>query len=220
MKCVARFFPDRGNWIMVRSNRWIALSVAAAVLAGWQIPAWSGKVKPLNLTELTEGARVIFAGECVDIRSGRDSVSGLVATWYTFRVTQVIKGTLGKEYVLKQYGGTDGDLHVKVPAVEYQAGEKVILFLYGESKLGFSSAVGMQQGKFSIQEIPDTKVRYVTNGMPAMVLFENMPTTLVPLNERGMKAQGTERLRSERLEISQFLSEVQRLVDAQKTKER
>lgn len=205
---------------MVRINRWIALGVAAAVLAGLQIPAWSGKVKPLNLAELTEGARVIFEGECVDIKSGKDPVSGLVSTWYTFRVTQVLKGELGKEYVLKQYGGTDGDLHVKVPAVEYQVGEKVILFLYGESKLGFSSAVGMQQGKFSIQEFPDTKVRYVTNGMPAMVLFENMPTILVPLNARGMKAQGTERLRSERLEISQFLSEVQRLVEAQKTKER
>ncbi|HOJ61010.1 MAG TPA: hypothetical protein PK878_12050 [bacterium] len=205
---------------MLHRLGWIAFFMTAGMLAGGPYTAWSVRVKPLNLGELTEGARVIFEGECVEIRSGKDPVSGLVATWYTFRVTQVLKGEVGKEYVLKQYGGSDGDLHVKVPAVEYQVGEKLILFLYGESKLGFSSAVGMQQGKFSIKEIPETKVRYVTNGMPAMLLFENMPTAVVPLNGRGMKAQGTERLRSERLEISEFKQEVQRLVEAQKTKER
>lgn len=182
-------------------------------------PTWPNRVKPMNLERIIESAATIFEGKCVDIKTGRDPESNMIATWYTFQVTGGIKGKIGDTFVLKQYGGQDGDVIVNSPAVSYQLGEEVVLFLYGTSELGFTSAVGLQQGKFVVREFPETKTRYVTNGMPAMILFENMEQQIHPINAAGIKAQGHERLKSERLELREFLTEVKRLVQQEQERE-
>ena len=196
-----------------RLVRGLILGLAVLVLAN--VPAWAGKVIPLNLSQLTNGAEYIFEGVCTRISTGRDPDSQLLATWYTFQVLRCLKGKMDEDFVLKQYGGSDGDLSLKVPMVRYEVGEHVILFLYGKSRIGFSSAVGMQQGKFLVREAAETQVKYVTNGMPAMVVFENMPDVPPVLDEKGRPAAGMERLRSERVECREFLALVQRLVQEQ-----
>ncbi|RJP32561.1 MAG: hypothetical protein C4527_05915 [Candidatus Omnitrophota bacterium] len=172
----------------------------------------ASKVKPLNIRELTTSAKIIFEGECVKVRSGKDADSGLLATWYTFRIKTGIKGKVGDEYTFKQFGGSDGDVTVHVPTVTYREGETVILFLYGDSEIGFSSSVGMNQGKFAVQKIPDTEAEYVTNGMPAMLLFKDEPQHVSTLDAKGAKAVGSKRLSSKNMDRKEFIAEIERLV--------
>jgi len=196
----------------------------SAILVLFIIPLFSSiecradRVRPMNLEQLVDGAELIFEGECTAVRTGKDSASGMLATWFTFRVTRRIMGDVGETFELKQFGGSEGDTHMQGPSVRYQVGEQVLLFLYGVSDLGFSSAVGLQQGKFLIQEIPETKAKYATNGLPAKKVFENMNVNPPSVNAKGVALQGQERLLSERLELNQFRSEIQRLVDAKEKK--
>ncbi len=184
------------------------------------LPGNADRIRPMNLEQLTEGAEIVFEGECTSMRSGKDPDSGLMATWYTFRVTNVLKGKLDEEFILKQYGGREGDVEVTSPSARYEPGESVILFLYGISRLGFSSAVGLTQGKFSIKVIPDTQTRYVTNGMPSMILFEKMETVPPALNAQGIRAKGQEILRSDKLELVPFVTEVRKIVERQEKSQR
>ncbi len=198
----------------------IALLMAACVISLFGFNAAADKIKPLNLDKMTEAAGVIFEGECISLRSGKDPATGLMTTWFTFRITQGIKGKLDDEYVLKQYGGTDGKTKVSTPSVRYSVGEKVVLFLYGTSRLGFSSAVGMQQGKFTINSIPESKTRYATNGMPAMLLYQDMESRPVTLDTKGLKTTGSAQLRSKRMELTQFLTEIKQIVKTQELKKK
>lgn len=176
------------------------------------------RVRPMNLEQLVEGAEIIFEGECTAARTGKDPATGILATWYTFRVTRGILGDLDETFELKQYGGREGDNRVQGPSVGYQPGEKVLLFLYGVSELGFSSAVGLQQGKFIIQEVSETKAQYVTNGLSAKSVFDKMNVDPPSVNAKGVSVQGQERLLSQRLELKQFRTEVQRLVELKEKK--
>jgi len=198
----------------------IALLMAVCVISLFGFNAAADKIKPLNLDTMTEAAGIIFEGECTSLRSGKDPKTGLMTTWFTFRITQGIKGDMDDEYVLKQYGGTDGKTKVRTPSVRYRVGEKIVLFLYGTSKLGFSSAVGMQQGKFNINNIPDSKTRYATNGMPAMLLYQDMKSQPTTVDAKGLMTTGSARLRSKRMELTQFLSEIKQIVKKQELKKK
>jgi len=196
------------------------LFLLLAALAPAPRGAWADRVKPMSLDAITQGAQTIFQGECTEIKSGKDPESGLMATWYTFKIAEGIKGKIGEQFVLKQYGGTDGKITVNAPNVKYQIGEKVVLFLYGVSQIGFSSAVGMQQGKFDITEDKEKNAQYVSNGMPAMLLFANMAQSVPTVDKNGLRTTGAARLRADRMELKPFLDEVRALVKKQAEKEK
>ncbi len=202
-------------------KRILTIIIVFGLVGFMQLPCQAGKVKPLNIDTITQSAGVIFQGKCIDVRSGRDSESGFMATWYTFRVDKGIKGKLDETFVLKQFGGTEDDRSVLVPNVGFEKGEKVVVFLYGKSRIGFSSAVGMHQGKFVIDEIKEKKVKTVSNGMPAMVLFEGMDHYLPTVNEKGVRTKGSARLQANNIELDIFLDEIERLVkEHEKKKEK
>ncbi|MBN2329039.1 MAG: hypothetical protein JXR73_18000 [Candidatus Omnitrophica bacterium] len=201
-------------------RRSVAMLIVSTLLLFLSTSSRSDRVKPMNLEELVKGAEIIFEGECAAVRSGKDPETDLIATWSTFRIMRGIKGELGEEYILKQYGGVDGETRVKAPGARYQVGEQVILFLYGVSRMGFSSAVGLTQGKFTIKETAKSKVRYATNGMPSMILFDKMDSDPPAITTQGVKAKGQELLRSEKLELKPFLAEIERLVEKEKNSQK
>ncbi|MBZ0254900.1 hypothetical protein K8I31_02490 [bacterium] len=176
--------------------------------------SWADRITPLSLTEITTSAATVFEGECIEVRSGVDSESGMLATWYTFKVAEGIKGDVGETFTFKQYGGSDGERTVVSPSVKYEKGQKVILFLYGTSKIGFSSAIGLTQGKFIIEEDPKTKQRTVSNGMPAAVLFKNAATLPASYDSQGRLLQGTRRLQGKHLDRDDFVATVKELIES------
>jgi hypothetical protein len=197
-----------------------SIFAAAPLVALVATLSWSDRIEPLSLIEIVQASGKVFEGECIAERTGRDPDTGLLATWYDFKVIDGIHGDLGETVTVKQYGGSDGEISVYSPVAKYEPGERVILFLYGESEVGFSSAIGFSQGKFSVQEHPETGIRTVTNGMPALTLFKEMDVALAPYGASGKMAVGPERLNASRLEHREFLDLVRELVEREKERAR
>lgn len=198
---------------------WLILFTLIALLTLSLHPASAVRTRLMNLNSIIDSAAIIFEGECIAARTGHDPESNFLATWYTFRVDRPIKGDLGKEFILKQFGGSEGDEHMPSPAVPYEIGEKLVLFVYGKSDIGFSSAVGLHQGKFMVREF-ESGGKFVTNGMPGRVLFDQEKQELSTLDAKGMKIQGQDRLMSERLDLQEFISHVQKKVREEQTAEK
>ena len=150
-------------------------------------PVWATKVKSLSLDKICKSAGKIFEGECTDIKTGKDPESGFLCTWYTFKVADGIKGKPAETETIKVYGGSEGNMTVHSMIANFTKGEKAIVFFYPPSQIGLTSCVGLNQGKFSIQEDPDTKARFVTNGMPAKILFDGLDQIVSPQPVKKMQ---------------------------------
>jgi hypothetical protein len=103
----------------------------------------ASQVRPVNLEQMTERAGRIFSGRCVETGVIVDPMLGAEVTVATFQVERAIKGDAGGRVTIRMLGGAAG-----VP--RFQPGEDVVLFLYGESRLGLTSPVGLGQGRFSV----------------------------------------------------------------------
>ena len=129
-------------------------------------PAWAALVKPLRLQQMALKANRIFLGECLETQEDLDEF-GLPVTYVTFAVQQSFKGKIGSTVTIKQYGTSPREdfssvllgagphivsSHKGIQLPSFRQGEQVILFLYPDSEWGFTSPVGMGQGKFVVTE--------------------------------------------------------------------
>ncbi len=116
------------------------------LFALWASPIESSQVRSLGLEEMTDRAAIVFSGRCIGIRHERDAALGIEVTRARFRVERAIKGRPGSTIEIKLLGGESRLAGVPT----FRIGEEVVLFLYGTSDLGFTSPVGLGQGKFSV----------------------------------------------------------------------
>ena len=68
-------------------------------------PVYASSVLPLYLDQIVAGAHVAFQGICTGNRSEREAETGLIVTYSSFDVTDVLKGKAGATYTIKQLGG-------------------------------------------------------------------------------------------------------------------
>lgn len=126
---------------------------------------------PVSLEEMTVRAGKIFVGRCVAVDEGEDA-QGLPASWVTFEVVRSLKGVEDASVTIKHFGtpvvrdsiipdlrpGEEGIIQryrwAQSP-YQYQPDEEVILFLYPDSQLGFTSPIGYGQGLFRVTEQED-----------------------------------------------------------------
>ncbi len=150
----------------------------AAILLGFAIilPARAATVLPLYLDEIIDRSAVAFEGVCLENRTEREATSGMVVTYTTFEVRDVLKGGVGATHVIKQFGGTlvaEG-LNYHVAGIpRFTVGDSYVVFLAGVSSAGFSSPVGLAQGRFSITQ--GANGREVTNGSDFNDLMARLP---------------------------------------------
>ena len=111
-------------------------------------------VREVDLPEMVNAADRIFVGRCVAVESRRDE-RGAPTTYVTFRVAEGIKGQFGRTIAIKQIGGGSQSLLHIADMPSYSVGEEVLLFLHPNSRLGFTSPVGLHQGKWSVVESKD-----------------------------------------------------------------
>ncbi len=142
-------------------NRWRTATrcfarILLALSLSWMLihPAQSlhaTTVRLVSLEEMVKAADRIFVGKCVSVESRSDEY-GLPATYVTFLVIEQIKGDLGERVTIKQIGGRTSEVF-KIPGLPtYRVGEEVLLFLHPNSQHGFTSPVGLNQGKWSVLE--------------------------------------------------------------------
>ncbi|MDO8369905.1 MAG: hypothetical protein Q7S71_04240 [Candidatus Nitrotoga sp.] len=143
------------------------------------LPARAMSVLPLYLDEIVNDAAIVFQGKSLENHSERDPQTGSIVTYSTFEVQEVLKGEVGATHTIKQIGGKiQGGINQTTGVPTFTVGESYVLFLYGVSASGFSSPVGLGQGKFNI--IPVSKGFHVTNGRDFKEMTLGIPNHLVP----------------------------------------
>lgn len=147
----------------------------SALILGLTVCFFAGKaashpiVKQINLEEMTSIARIIFSGVCVDVASMCDDETGRDVVFFKFKVLKMIKGEQLDELTVKMskvaldIGG----------APTFELGEEVVLFLYGKSDYGFTSPVGLGQGKFQVKHSAAGE-KTVVNGRNNLDLFKDV----------------------------------------------
>ena len=173
------FIPNfEGGIAMLR--KFILTCLLGFALAG---NCGAASVRPLQLDEIVDGAAIAFQGTCLGNRSERDAATNLVVTYTRFRVNEVLKGSLPATYEIKQIGGVLGDLVYRADGIpNFVAGEEYVVMLPGVSAAGFSSPVGLGQGKFTVT--PGAAGGRVANGrdfreMTAGIADASLPAALV-----------------------------------------
>lgn len=143
------------------------------------MPASAMSVLPLYLDEIINDAAIAFQGKSLESHSERDLQTGSIVTYSTFEVQEVLKGEVGAKHTIKQIGGKlEGEIHQTTGVPTFTVGESYVLFFYGVSAAGFSSSVGLDQGKFNI--IPVSTGFHVTNGRDFKEMTLGIPDHLLP----------------------------------------
>ncbi len=147
---------------------WVAVS---AIIAFSMIPSEATSLRVMNLEDLVGHSQRIFSAVCQSVSSGFDE-NNLPYTRYSFRVTDSIHGVVNQQVVvIKQFGLSEpiqlGNGVTRVSRIDgmpgYVPGQEYLLFLNQESRLGFSSPIGLIQGAFRVRGQGTS--RTVVNGM-------------------------------------------------------
>lgn len=177
------------------------------------MPARAMSVLPLYLDEIVNDSAIAFQGKSLENHSERDLQSGSIVTYSTFEVQEVLKGEVGATHTIKQIGGKlAGETHQTTGVPTFTVGESYVLFLYGVSAAGFSSPVGLDQGKFNI--IPVSKGFHVTNGRDFKEMTLGISANLIPPSAqiKMQRASGP----INRLDLDEFKQLVRQKRDAVK----
>ncbi|MCD6385760.1 hypothetical protein J7M23_08285 [Candidatus Sumerlaeota bacterium] len=112
--------------------RYTLLGIVGFILLCFTASLWAFYYEPLSIEALTKNADVILVGQCVNKQS--EFVAGHFETRVTIKVTEYLKGNLGKEVTLTTLGG---EVTSPIPIGQYVTG--VPQFTVGEEVLVFLS---------------------------------------------------------------------------------
>ncbi|MDP2759324.1 MAG: hypothetical protein Q8O64_02805 [Sideroxyarcus sp.] len=172
-------------------RKFVFIFFAWAALA---FPAQAASVLPLYLDEIVADATVAFQGTCTDNRSELDSQTGMVVTYTTFSVSEVLKGSVASSHTIKQVGGRLGNRVFRVEGTPvFVVGAEYVVFLYGVSSAGFSSPVGLAQGQFAIRR--GARGAELSNGRDFKAMLRPHADQTLPQNARQKLQQSPDELR-------------------------
>jgi hypothetical protein len=161
-----------------------ALACALACVAAHAL-----SLVPLYVDELIDSSAVAFEGTCVANRTERDPQTNLPVTYTTFEVRDVLKGSVDRTHVIKQIGGAlvEEGIEHRVPGIpRFNVGEDYVVFLAGVSDAGFSSPLGLAQGRFTIRH--EGGRRLVSNGRDFKDMVDRIAARLPPAARARLEA--------------------------------
>ena len=139
-------------------------------------PVAAASVRALNLEQLMQIADRVFVGKVVAVRVAFDDASQRPARFTTFDVLRPVKGHLGATVTIKQLAGLiPGQTVLPIGLPAFQSGQELVVFLHGDSSMGYTSPVGLSQGQLPVRTAPNgskTVVGPWTNG-PALKGLKN-----------------------------------------------
>jgi len=134
--------------------------VAAAFVCVGVVTSVGTTVEKMNVAKLMEYSELILVGQVVGMTDGFDG-NNLPYTDITIQVSEAIKGAAGGSFVFRQFGLMtprdmgDGTTYLGVSPdgfARFAIDELVLVFLHAKTSLGFQSAAGLLQGKFTIDD--------------------------------------------------------------------
>jgi hypothetical protein len=128
--------------------------------------------RPVNLAFLARRAEVIVQGRVVAARyEGMPNYPNIRTVLVTLEVERMLRGPAGSRFTFRQYVGPQKRGGVKSG---YMTGQRVLLFLPGESTAGLRSPLGLEQGHFRI--VRGTLGQdAIANQLGNIGLFKNVP---------------------------------------------
>ncbi len=150
--------------------------VATLVLLTWGT-TYAQRTLPMTLKEMVGRAAVIVHATVTGVETGRDPVTGMPATWVTLRIAENFYGALDDIYTFKQVGGeADGMAYRLAELPQYTRGEEIVLLLsQAHRTTGFTSPVGIGQGKFRVRSLPAPRKKVVEQITPSNILLKESP---------------------------------------------
>ncbi len=140
---------------------------------------WTGasaqRTIPMTLKGMVQQAGTIVHAVVTDTKTGKDPVTGMPATWVTVDVRENFYGAPSSSFTFKQVGGkADGLVYYLAELPQFTPGEEVVMLPYPEhEKSGFSSPVGMGQGKFVVRTRPAPLKKVVDQVTPTNELMKS-----------------------------------------------
>jgi hypothetical protein len=150
----------------------LGLLVLAASLAAAPALAQRGALTvPRNIDQLTDRASDIVRGTVISARVEKHpEFTNLDTVVVTLRVRETLKGGAQGTFTFRQY---IWDIRDRWDAAGYRKGQDLLLILNAPTRYGFTSPVGIEQGRFRIQ--PDGKGGFTAlNGTGNARLFDGL----------------------------------------------
>lgn len=191
--------------IMVPRLRRLASFLLVLALCSGLLRAMT--LRPVNLEEMTHKAGRIVVGRCVTVEEATHPTLGIPILRVTLKVERSLKGRDGKTLTF-QMAAPQGASSGVAGAPGFQRGEKVVVFLYPESRSGLTSPVGLGQGKFLRLSGKDGK-EIVVNGFGNRSLLHGLSPEAA--RKLGSRAKGDHADHPDRLAADDLVRMVQEL---------
>jgi len=171
------------------------------------LPVMAQIARPVDLVEMSQLAGRVVVGHCTAVTT--ETLPGYNHTFVTkvtLAVHQVLKGGPTQTFSFLQYGKPNdlGLPHLK----SYRKGDEVLLLLYPPSKIGLTSPVGIEQGRFMITTAADG-TKLAQNGRGNLNLLPNLPASL----SAEERVELTEANQGQPVRLALLTKVLQRLID-------
>lgn len=121
-----------------------------------------------NLAQLADRADLIIRGQVLTAKSEpHPQLRGLQTIVVTLRVSERLKGDSPDIYTFRQYVW---DIRDRFNTAGYRKGQHLLLLMNKPSRLGLTSPVGLEQGRFTIRR-DATGTTFAVNGRGNVGLF-------------------------------------------------
>jgi hypothetical protein len=143
----------------------------------------------LTVDELTAQAEIVFQGEVIAVQAQRSGGRGLVSTFVTFSVSEVIKGSAANgELELKFLGGTlDGEVLEVNGSRLPRLGERGIYFVESVTEDLINPLLGWSQGQYLISAIGGSEQVTTVDARPVIAVEPAGSPNPAPLSSSGRR---------------------------------
>ena len=179
----------------------------------------------LDIDQVAKEAELVFEGEVLTHEVRAEARTGLINTYVTFSILDVIKGDSQATTIeLKFAGGTINGETTKVNGLTIpESGERGIYFVESTSENLINPLVGWSQGHFLIKEIDGESIIYTTSHKPVIDVqsVSSIPPSIKrpksTLEENSDVAAGVlvdkeEQIRRQRLKVNELKSEILEMI--------
>ena len=157
----------------------LALIGAGFLLAAFAVTsAFGTTLLSLSVNSLSEQAEFVFEGEVIAVEAQRSGNRGMVNTYVTFRVIDIIKGDAGATDIeLKFLGGSLNGEVLEVNGSRLpQLGERGIYFVESLSRDLINPLLGWSQGQYLIKTVDGVESMTTVDAKPIIAIS---PTDVV-----------------------------------------
>lgn len=200
--------------------------IAAGCCALFAISATATTLLGMDIDDIAERSEIVFEGEVIHRQAQLDNNSGIISTFITFRVIDLIKGDLGGNSLELKFSG--GELNGEIVEVSGSTlptlGEIGIYFVESASRDMLNPLLGWSQGHFlikteggqrrvhTVSDNPVTQVQSVS----AIPLAIKAPKGLIQDNEgiaAGVTVQSRALTNSQALSVDDFKRQILDLIE-------